>query len=379
MTQTKPNSLYLLIIFTLFTSFFGCSCCCTCNKHVHGAETSGMFVFGSSLVDNGNNNYVENSTARADYLPYGIDFPLGPSGRFTNGKNVIDTLGKLLKLPFFIPVFANPETRGVKIVHGVNYASGGSGILDETGSISGRVISLNQQIRNFEEVSLPSLGPVLGCENATILAQALADYLFVMGSGGNDYLMNYFLPTSIHKSSLEDFTTNLIAELSNQIKKLHQLGARKFVLISIYPLGCIPVVKAKFPQIEGCIETLNQAASLFNSHLKSLVDLIKPELPNSNLVYLDSYDVIRDIIQDPVPKGFTETSKACCEVSLITEGGNGILCKRKGKTCAKRDSFVFFDGLHPTEAVNNLIALNGYAFNLKTEAYPFNVEQLAKL
>lgn len=96
-----------------------------------------MFVFGSSLVDNGNNNFLQNSKAKADYFPYGIDFPYGPSGRFTNGKNVIDLLGDQLKLPL-IPTFADPSTKGTKIIHGVNYASGASGILDDTGLLAVR-------------------------------------------------------------------------------------------------------------------------------------------------------------------------------------------------------------------------------------------------
>lgn len=53
-----------------------------------------MFVFGDSLVDNGNNNRIL-TLARANYRPYGIDFPEGPSGRFTNGKTIVDGLGKL--------------------------------------------------------------------------------------------------------------------------------------------------------------------------------------------------------------------------------------------------------------------------------------------
>nr|GMD77992.1 GDSL esterase/lipase At1g29670-like [Ipomoea batatas] len=94
-----------------------------------------MFVFGSSLVDNGNNNNLIDAIAKADYLPYGIDFPGGASGRFTNGKNVIDLLGQHLQIPGYIPPFTHPSTRGPNIVHGVNYASGGSGILDDTGAV----------------------------------------------------------------------------------------------------------------------------------------------------------------------------------------------------------------------------------------------------
>ena len=51
------------------------------------------FIFGDSLVDNGNNNALQ-SLARADYLPYGIDFPGGPTGRFSNGKTTVDVVGE---------------------------------------------------------------------------------------------------------------------------------------------------------------------------------------------------------------------------------------------------------------------------------------------
>ena len=50
------------------------------------------FIFGDSLVDNGNNNQL-NSLAKANYLPYGIDFAGGPTGRFSNGKTTVDVVG----------------------------------------------------------------------------------------------------------------------------------------------------------------------------------------------------------------------------------------------------------------------------------------------
>lgn len=51
-----------------------------------------FFIFGDSLVDNGNNNGIL-TLARANYMPYGIDFPQGATGRFTNGRTYVDILG----------------------------------------------------------------------------------------------------------------------------------------------------------------------------------------------------------------------------------------------------------------------------------------------
>lgn len=51
-----------------------------------------FFVFGDSLVDAGNNNYLA-TTARADSPPYGIDYPTHlPTGRFSNGLNIADLI-----------------------------------------------------------------------------------------------------------------------------------------------------------------------------------------------------------------------------------------------------------------------------------------------
>jgi hypothetical protein len=56
------------------------------------AAPRAFFVFGDSLVDNGNNNYLM-TTARADAPPYGIDFPTHmPTGRFSNGLNIPDII-----------------------------------------------------------------------------------------------------------------------------------------------------------------------------------------------------------------------------------------------------------------------------------------------
>lgn len=68
-----------------------------------------FFVFGDSLVDNGNNNYLA-TTARADSYPYGIDFPTHrPTGRFSNGLNIPDYISWVhfnFIFFFFVPVFS---------------------------------------------------------------------------------------------------------------------------------------------------------------------------------------------------------------------------------------------------------------------------------
>lgn len=62
-----------------------------------------MFVFGDSLVDVGNNNFLALSLAKANLPHYGIDLPnQKPNGRFTNGMNPADFLGKWIESSSFL-------------------------------------------------------------------------------------------------------------------------------------------------------------------------------------------------------------------------------------------------------------------------------------
>lgn len=65
------------------------------NRVMGSQQVPAMFVFGDSLMDDGNNNYL-NSIAKSNYMPYGCDFSSGPSGRFCNGKTIVDFLGNFL-------------------------------------------------------------------------------------------------------------------------------------------------------------------------------------------------------------------------------------------------------------------------------------------
>lgn len=133
-----------------------------------------FFVFGDSLVDNGNNNYLL-TTARADAPPYGIDFPSHrATGRFSNGLNIPDIIsntairsmppfamnasqfqiGKCISVELELEhnmsgtdavvsgehlgaepalPYLSPELRGAKLLAGANFASAGVGILNDTG------------------------------------------------------------------------------------------------------------------------------------------------------------------------------------------------------------------------------------------------------
>lgn len=59
---------------------------------VYGQQAPCFFIFGDSVFDSGNNNDLQ-SKAKVNFPPYGIDFPKGPTGRFSNGRTIPDLIG----------------------------------------------------------------------------------------------------------------------------------------------------------------------------------------------------------------------------------------------------------------------------------------------
>jgi hypothetical protein len=59
------------------------------------ASSQAFFIFGDSLVDAGNNDYLV-TLSKANAPPYGVDFSFSggkPTGRFTNGRTIADVMG----------------------------------------------------------------------------------------------------------------------------------------------------------------------------------------------------------------------------------------------------------------------------------------------
>lgn len=63
-----------------------------------------IMLFGDSLVDVGNNDYIHHTVIKANFPPYGRDFKGHvPTGRFCNGKLLSDIIGKMyFKISYII-------------------------------------------------------------------------------------------------------------------------------------------------------------------------------------------------------------------------------------------------------------------------------------
>ncbi|MFS7972988.1 putative triacylglycerol lipase [Helianthus anomalus] len=340
------------------------------------AQVPGFFIFGDSLVDNGNNNGLV-TLARANYRPYGIDFPQGASGRFTNGRTFVDALAQLLGFRNNIPPYA--RTRGRAILSGLNFASGAAGIRDETGNNLGDHISMNQQVNNFGNVVQQMRRYFRGDDN--YLATYLSKCIFYSGLGSNDYLNNYFMRDFYNTGSQftpQAYANSLIHDYTNQLTALYNLGARKVIVTAVGQVGCIPYQLARYNGTKNrCNEDINNAIMLFNSGLRKLVDRFNNGgLQGSQFVYLDSYQATKDLILNAQSYGFEVIDKGCCGVGR----NNGqVTCLPLQQACRDRSTYIFWDAFHPTEAANIVTARLAYSERAPTYTYPINVQQLASL
>ncbi|KAH6759467.1 GDSL-like Lipase/Acylhydrolase superfamily protein [Perilla frutescens var. hirtella] len=333
-----------------------------------------LFIFGDSLVDNGNNNNIQ-SLAKANYLPYGIDFPNGPTGRFSNGKTTVDVVTELLGFDDYIPPYAT--ARGQQILRGVNYASAAAGIRAETGRQLGGRIDFTGQVNNYRN-TVEQVVNILGDEASA--ADYLSKCIYSVGIGSNDYLNNYFMPLTYPTSrryTPEQYANVLIQQYTEQLRNMYNYGARKFALIGIGQIGCSPNALAQnSPDGRTCVKRINDANQLFNNKLRGLVDVLNGNTPDAKFIYVNAFGIFQDLIQSPSSFGFTVTNAGCCGVGR----NNGqITCLPLQTPCRNRNQYVFWDAFHPTEAANTIVGRRSYSAQKASDAYPFDIRRLAQL
>ncbi|XP_028555804.1 GDSL esterase/lipase At5g33370-like isoform X3 [Dendrobium catenatum] len=313
------------------------------------SEAKAFFVFGDSLVDNGNNNFLA-TTARADSPPYGIDYPTHrPTGRFSNGLNIPDIISEQIGAETTLP-YLSPELRGERLLVGANFASAGIGILNDTGIQFFNIIRINKQLEYFQQYQrrLSSLiGPV---QSQHLVNGALV----LITLGGNDFVNNYYLVPYSARSrefSLPDYVQYLISEYKKILARLYELGARRVLVTGTGPLGCVPAELALRSRTGDCDPELERAGDLFNPQLVQLLADLNRQIGADVIYIYYFFNYISFKIKDNFA-GFVTSKIACCGQGPY----NGIgLCTVASNLCPNRDIYAFWDGFHPSEKANRII------------------------
>ncbi|GAB4841290.1 hypothetical protein Ancab_022022 [Ancistrocladus abbreviatus] len=308
-----------------------------------------FFVFGDSLVDSGNNNYLV-TTARADSPPYGIDYPTHrPTGRFSNGLNIPDLISEQLGAESTLP-YLNPQLTGEKLLVGANFASAGIGVLNDTGLQFLNTIKIFEQFQLFEQYQR-RLSALIG-KDAAVRRVNEALYLIVLG--GNDFVNNYYLPYSARRRqlSLPAFAHLVITEYRKILTRLYELGARRVMVTGTGPLGCVPAELATSSRNGECAPEPQRAADIFNPMLIQMLQDLNSEFRADVFIASNTGHRQNDFINNPEAFGFVTSKVACCGQGAY----NGVgLCNAASSLCPNRDQYAFWDAFHPTEKANHLI------------------------
>ncbi|CAM6092750.1 unnamed protein product [Calypogeia fissa] len=334
----------------------------------NNAQVPALFIFGDSTVDVGNNNHLA-TLAQATFWPYGKDFDTHlPTGRFSDGRLSVDFIANYLGLPL-VPSFAS----GTGFTQGVNFASAGSGVLSDTGSVFGEVISFSEQLKNFETVQ-QMVETEVGAPQAL---KIMSESIYYISTGSNDFINNFLLPTSPYwQLDSTDFEQLVLANFTQHVRTLFKMGARKIVVVSLSPLGCLPSQLFKMGSIEGaCISPVNKLAMDYNAILAESLHSLRRHLPGAMLAYNDAYLAFSNLIDNAAFHGIKHTNQSCCGTGLY---GGMKPCLSWTSICQNTSDYLFWDEFHPTAASYKLIADSFWSGPIELSS-PWNVKTLASL
>ncbi|CAF3504999.1 unnamed protein product [Rotaria socialis] len=270
----------------LFITYIVCVC-----TNLKQSSCDSIVAFGDSHTDTGN---VYNLTQ--------FQWPLVPpyyQGRFTNGPVWIDILNSFQIM---------------------NYAYGDAAI-DSANLIIGftgpnrtvMVPSIRQQI-------------VLYLADTILDTSDLSATIYIIWSGGNEYLINSSVSSSI-----------VVGALLNAVYDLLAIEIQQLIVVNLPPLQLFP----------GTNDTqrLGALVNEHNNYLLSNITIIQSKFPKASLRVFDLYSIITDILSNNSVFQLNKMNK-CWNIV------NSIVISQ----CTDPDTYVFIDDYHFTSVIHQIIA-----------------------
>ncbi|WMV49102.1 hypothetical protein MTR67_042487 [Solanum verrucosum] len=325
-----------------------------------------IISFGDSLTDTGNEFYLTRYRNPSPYfarLPYGETFFHRPTGRFSNGRLIIDFIAESLGIPL-VPAYLGGKDN-VKFPQGVNFAVGGSTALDPAylsnkGVKTTTNASLVAQLGWFKEMLSSH------CKFPSECKEFLQNSLILVGEiGGNDFIYGFFGNNT--KEKVESYVPAVINSISSAIQEVIEFGASRVVVPGSMPLGCSTALltifmdsnKEDYDPITGCINWLNQFSKNYNKLLQMELHLLKQLHPSVTIIYADYYNAAMQFYLSPNTYGFTKGALvACCGAGGPYNYKLFELCgdPTARNICSDPSIYASWDGMHFTEAAYKLIA-----------------------
>uniref|UniRef100_A0A6N2LXG7 Alpha-L-fucosidase n=1 Tax=Salix viminalis TaxID=40686 RepID=A0A6N2LXG7_SALVM len=325
-----------------------------------------VFNFGDSNSDTG--DFAAGLGLLLD-PPYGQTYFKTPTGRFSDGRLIVDFLMDAMDLPFlnaYLDSVGVPNFR-----KGCNFAAAGSTILPATAT-SVSPFSFGVQVNQFLRFKARVL-ELLARGKKFVKYVPAEDYfekgLYMFDIGQNDLAGAFYSKTI---DQIFASIPNILVEFETGIKKLYDQGGRNFWIHNTGPLGCLAQNVARFgtdpSKLDelGCLSGHNQAAKLLNLQLHALTKKLQGQYADSNITYVDIYTIKSNLIANYSRYGFEQPIMACCGYggpplnydSRISCGQTKVLngTSVTAKACSDSTEYVNWDGIHYSEAANQYIS-----------------------
>ena len=287
-------------------SFFACL--------AQAGPYSGVYFFGDSLTD------VGNVTATYATLPHPPDAPIpGPpyfQGRASNGPLYADVLAAGLGFS------ATPSALG-----GNDFAFGGA--------------------RTRYQLFGP---PYLGIVDQVAAFRALpgpADpgALYVLFAGSNNVQDILSGRTIDALGNPVPGIGGTLGDIGAMLAGLYNEGARNLLVPNVPNIGRVPRVAENGPAAVAGGTALSQA---LDAGLASLLDAFVLSHPDAHAFRFDTYGALEDIVANASSYGLTDLTHRCYTGDDLGFTGGGTVC-------ANPENYLFWDGIHPSAAVHDVL------------------------
>ncbi|XP_030449217.1 GDSL esterase/lipase At3g26430 isoform X1 [Syzygium oleosum] len=361
-----------------------------CSAAAAACDFPSIFNFGDSNSDTGGLSAAFGQAPP----PNGETYFHRPSGRYCDGRLLIDFIAEDLRLPH---LSAYLDSVGSNFSHGANFATAGSPVRPQNMTLSQSgysPIALNVQLYEFSDFLVRSqYFRSQGGVFTSLLPpeEYFSRALYTFDIGQNDLTAG--LKQNMTIDQIKAYIPDVMTHYSDAIKKVYDEGGRSFWIHNTGPLGCLIYIMDRYhleaPEDEqGCLSPFNELAQSFNARLKQAVDSLRTELPLATITYVDVYSVKYNLITQAHkhgdylstsasffrPNNFSRTGHligfqqpfvACCGHGGKYNYNNSRRCGFKitvegkeiviAKSCEDPSVRVSWDGIHFTEAANRWI------------------------
>ena len=272
-----------------------------------------IFVIGDSLSDTGNVfNLLAGATTKSPYNEL-IPSAAYESQRLSNG-------------PVWVEYFASRLGMDVQasLTGGTGYAYGGARTGPLAGLNSSPIPTLVDQAQAI--VNLPG--------------KLSANALYIVWGGGNDIRDAVATADATQAGVILNDSIN---NLGNVISSLAAEGATQFLVPNLPNFGQLPIARNLGPAAE---DFFTQISTEFNQNLALMLPSLEANL-EIDITELDVEQELENIIANPGESGLENVTDHC-----IILGDD---------SCSNPDSYLFWDGIHPTTVGHAIIGDQAFA------------------